>query len=106
MTPDHTEFKEFEEKWSILTNYKEQLKTLQIKNRIQKSLKEETVSFLKIVLNEEKNLLLLGDYSECAQIILILLGETLPPGAYSQKPGTFHEARWMSTILLCKDVCF
>ncbi|GBM42959.1 hypothetical protein AVEN_140835-1 [Araneus ventricosus] len=40
-----------------------------------------------------------GDYSECAENILILFGEIPPGRACCQKPGAFHKSRWMSTIL-------
>lgn len=76
MSPDYAEFKQFQEKWPTLKNCKEQFKKLQIKDRKLISLKEETVSFLKMVLSEEKYLLLRGDYRECAEIILTMLGET------------------------------
>ncbi|GBM26213.1 hypothetical protein AVEN_22774-1 [Araneus ventricosus] len=78
MSPDHAEFKQFQERWLTLKNGKDQFKNLRIKNRKLISLKEETVSFLKIVLNEEKNLLLQGDYRECVEIILLLLVDPAP----------------------------
>ncbi|GBN26587.1 hypothetical protein AVEN_251418-1 [Araneus ventricosus] len=60
MTSDHTEFKQFQEKWPTLKSCKEQFKKLQIEDRKQISLKEESVSFHKMVLNEGKNLFLQG----------------------------------------------
>ncbi|GBL72623.1 hypothetical protein AVEN_127882-1 [Araneus ventricosus] len=68
-SPDHTEFKDFKEKCPTLKNYNGQFKKLPTKDRKLISLKEETVSFLKMVLNEKRNLLLRDDYRECAEIL-------------------------------------
>jgi hypothetical protein len=39
------------------------------------------------------------DYRECAELTLILLGEVPPRGVHWMKPGAYHHARWMSTVI-------
>lgn len=72
---------------------------LVINDRKLKSLRDEIISFLKLVLSLNKEALLRGDYKECAELMLILLGETLSRRIHWLKPGAFHKARWMAIMI-------
>ncbi|GBN88036.1 hypothetical protein AVEN_175043-1 [Araneus ventricosus] len=62
------------------------------------NLKEESISFLKMVLNEEKNLLLRSDYRMCQNYLNTVRRNSPSREVCWQKPGAFHKARWMFTI--------
>lgn len=39
-----------------------------------------------------------GDYRECAEVAIVLLGETPPQGFHWRRPGAVHNARWMAKV--------
>ena len=65
-------------------------------NRGLLSLKAEAITFSRNVLSAESRSIPRDGYKEST---LIFLGEILPHGVFLQAPGTFHHARWMSTLV-------
>lgn len=101
--PENTNFIQFRDSIWKTINTEGDFKTLQIKDR---SLKltltmENTIQSLKRLLStpNRKNLLPRADYRECAELMLILLGEPPERGIHWVKPGAAHHARWMPSIL-------
>ncbi|GBO06605.1 hypothetical protein AVEN_59007-1 [Araneus ventricosus] len=76
-------------------------KTLEIKDRSLKLTNEHSMQSLEIILStpNRKNLLPRFDYRECAELMLILLGETPERGIHWLKPRAEHRTRWMPSIL-------
>ncbi|GBM17727.1 hypothetical protein AVEN_56041-1 [Araneus ventricosus] len=93
--PENTNFIEFRD--SIWSTIKAEtcFTTLLIKDRSLKLTKEHSIRSLKRILStpNKKNFLPRADYRECAELMLILLGETPERGIQWLKPGTAHHAR-------------
>jgi hypothetical protein len=99
--PDNVAFAQFRE--SIWKNIKtgEDFKILKINDRWLKSKKEHSIQCLKrfLLTPGRNNILTRDDYRECAELMLMILGERPERGLRWLKPGAFHHARWMPSIL-------
>ena len=75
--------------------------TLRFKNRSLQILSKQSIRSLKRILSNKnrKNFLRRADYRECAELMLILLGERPERKTHWVKPGAAHHARWMPSIL-------
>lgn len=96
ISPDNELFKHFRKGWETID--KSKFTSLHIKTREMKSKRNEVVTVMKSCLRDKK-LLIRNDYQECAELMLVLLGETPDRGIHWQKPGACHHARWMSTVI-------
>lgn len=97
VSPDNEHFKQFKKGWKDIKD-KSNFTCLQITSREIKSKRDKVVGFLKSCL-QAKKLFIRNDYQECAELMLILLGETPERGIHWLKPGACHHARWMSTVI-------
>jgi len=101
-SPDNPEFKDFKKSWDNLAD-KSSFKTLNIDNRQLKQQRDIVINFIRDRLSSSDDTaadcLSRDDYRECAELMLILLGEVPPRGMHWLKPGAYHHARWMSTVL-------
>src|SRR6218665_1861836 len=101
-SPDNLDFKDFKKSWDSLSD-KSSFKILNIAPRQLKQQKNIVVQFLREKLSTQSetatDCLPRDDYRECAELMLILLGEEPPRGIHWLRPGAYHHARWMSTVL-------
>lgn len=97
--PTNPEFGKFQEKWESVNV--ESFQTLQAQTPWMEHRKTKVIEILNGMLQKDdgKNTFLREDYREVAEITLVALGETPPRGIRFRKPGAFHHARWMSSIL-------
>ena len=96
-SPTNDTFKLFRDVTWDLLNTNSTYKTLSITNRQLKRLQEEAITLYMSILTSEKQPRY--DYRECAELMLILLGQKPPRGVHWIRPGAIHHARWMVTIL-------
>ena len=96
--PDNMDYIKFRD--SVWSNIKTDAnhKTLQFKDRCLKSRMQSSIQALQRILSIPEYLPR-DDYRECAELMLILLGETPPRGKRWLKPGAVHQAGWMPSVL-------
>jgi hypothetical protein len=102
-SPYNEAFKKFrDEIWKTIDTTKP-YKTLEIKDRRLKAVKNCVITFLQNKLSGAKdcsnNIFIRSDYKEAAELCIIILGEIPCTGLHWFKPGAFHNARWMTAIL-------
>ena len=99
--PDNTFFTNFRDSIWKHINTEQEFETLQISNRALKSRRNTVIHSLKRILTvpDKNNTLPRDDYRECAELMLLLLGETPERGVHWMRPGAAHHARWMPSIL-------
>ena len=77
---------------------KDDSKCLDVKVRNMKLQQDSAISIFKEQL-KNKDFLLRDDYKECTELMLVLLGEISDRGVHWCKPGAFHHARWMLSVI-------
>ena len=99
-SPNYEPFRQFKDDiWSKLSaNSDAPFKKIQIEERALKSRREEVIKFMSDILEKKSLKIVRDDYRECCQLALQLLNQTNIKVNW-HKPGAFHHARWMCTIL-------
>ena len=71
-------------------------------------MKVQQDSFISIFKEKLKNkdFLLRDDYKKCTELMSILLGEIPDRGVHWRKPGAFHHARWISSVIYAAKMYF
>lgn len=100
-SPDTPEFKDFKNSWHKITDHNTNFKTLEIRNRKLQLRSNDVTTFLyeQLTNANTNDSLPRDDYRECAELMIILLGGVPPRGLHWLKPGAYHHARWMPTII-------
>jgi hypothetical protein len=94
--PDNTHFAHFRNNVWKNINREKAFKILQIKDRSLQLRRDTVIKSLKTIL---VNKLPRDDYRECAELMLLLLGEKPPRGIHWLRPGACHNARWMPSVI-------
>jgi len=99
--PENSDFTKFRDSIWINIDTEHEHRTLVIEDLSLKRRKEDVISSLRRIpsVPNRKAALPRNDYKECAELMLILWGETPDQGKHWMRPGTVHHARSMPSIL-------
>jgi hypothetical protein len=98
--PDNKMFGAFKNAWNDIEKSLQHVETLRFENPWLLQIKKRVIGELTMLLEGDgAKSLPRDDYRECAENVLIILGQTPPRGVHFLKPGAIHQARWMACNL-------